>query len=60
MADQKELTRQLIEKVKEQQQVGTQFQTINKEVDELKTAIAQEAINTLEAEEAVEPEVVQG
>ena len=47
MADQ-EIVRQLIEKVKEQQEVGAKFQAVSKEVDELKTAIAQEEINALE------------
>ncbi len=47
MADQ-ELVRQLIEKVKEQQEAGAKFQAVNKVVDELKTAIAQEEINALE------------
>lgn len=47
MADQ-EIVRQLIEKVKEQQEAGAKFQAVSKEVDELKTAIAQEEINALE------------
>tara|TARA_B100001094_G_scaffold241664_1_gene237563 strand:- start:286 stop:459 length:174 start_codon:yes stop_codon:yes gene_type:complete len=47
MADQ-ELVRQLIEAVKEQNEAGAKFQTANKAVDELKTAIAQEEINALE------------
>jgi len=55
MANQ-ELVRQLIEKVKEQQEVGAKFQEANKAVDELKTAIAQEEINALE--EATPTEVV--
>tara|TARA_R100001163_G_C5066698_1_gene205312 strand:- start:225 stop:398 length:174 start_codon:yes stop_codon:yes gene_type:complete len=57
MADRQELTRQLIEKVKEQQEVGNKFQAVNKEVDALKTAIAQESINELE--ELASTEVVQ-
>tara|TARA_R100001443_G_scaffold65006_1_gene74359 strand:+ start:642 stop:812 length:171 start_codon:yes stop_codon:yes gene_type:complete len=48
MADRQELTRQLIDKVKEQQEAGKKFQTVNKEVEDLKTAIAQESINELE------------
>jgi hypothetical protein len=48
MADRQELARQLIEKVKEQQVAGAKFQEVNKAVDQLKTAIAQEAINDLE------------
>ena len=47
MADQ-ELVRKLIEAVKEQQEAGAKFQAVNKTVDELKTAIAQEEINALE------------
>jgi|5_EtaG_2_1085323.scaffolds.fasta_scaffold35869_3 tetrahydromethanopterin S-methyltransferase subunit H len=47
MADQK-LVRQLIQAVKEQQEVGVKFQSANKAVDDLKTAIAQEEINALE------------
>ena len=51
-----DLTRQLVEAVKEQQLAGTKYQEINKKVDELKTAIAQEAINELESTEAEEAE----
>ena len=58
MTDRLDLARQLVEKVKEQQTVGNQFQEINKEVDALKTQIAQEAINELEKLEPVEAEVV--
>ena len=43
-----ELVRKLIEAVKEQQEAGAKFQAVNKAVDELKTAIAQEEINALE------------
>ncbi len=57
MADRQELTRQLIDKVKEQQEAGKKFQTVNKEVEDLKTAIAQESINELE--ELAPTEVVQ-
>jgi len=56
MADRQELARQLIEKVKEQQVAGAKYQEVTKAVDELKTAIAQEAINDLE--EATPAEVV--
>ena len=59
MTDRLDLARQLVDKVKEQQTVGNQFQEINKEVDALKTQIAQEAINELEELESVETEVVQ-
>lgn len=52
-----DLARQLIEAVKEQQAAGAKFQEANKKVDELKTAIAQAAINELEATET--PEVVE-
>ena len=48
MADRQELARQLVEKVKEQQVAGAKYQEVTKSVDELKTAIAQEAINDLE------------
>ena len=57
MADRQELTRQLIDKVKEKQEAGKKFQTVNKEVEDLKTAIAQESINELE--ELAPTEVVQ-
>ena len=57
MADQ-ELVRQLIQAVKEQQAAGVKFQSVNKVVDDLKTAIAQQQINELE-ESTAETEVIE-
>ena len=57
MADQK-LVRQLIQAVKEQQEAGVKFQSANKAVDDLKTAIAQEEINALE-ESKTETEAIE-
>ncbi len=49
-----DLARQLVQAVKEQQEAGAKYQETNKKVDELKTAIAQEAINELESTESTE------
>ena len=49
-----DLARQLVQAVKEQQEAAAKYQETNKKDDELKTAIAQEAINELESTESTE------